>query len=412
MLDGILSELPGKRKAAIFLACMGSDKASRIMSSLSDEEVEELTLSLSSLDSVDSNVRTAVIDEFYEMAVANKVVTQGGIDYARSLLEKAFGADRTIEILTRLQTNLQDVPFQFLKKADPGQVVTFIQDEHPQTISLILAHRPASTSAMVLSALSQDVQSDVVMRIATMERTPPEVVREVERVLERKMAAVFTQGFTFAGGVKDVAEILNNIDRAAEKTIMASLEESDPELADEIARLMFTFDDIVYVDDGGIQKALREVEWSTLFFFIGLFIVVGGLEQVGLLTEIGEWAAEVTGCSAAASAMLVLWMSAILSGFIGNIPYTATMLPIVETMSAQLDASAAPNLLWWSLAIGADMGGNLTIVAASANVLVANLATRNGLKISFLEFFRYGLVTTMITMLIASAYIWLRYLAF
>ncbi len=264
MLDGLLSDLPGKRKAAIFLACMGSDKASRIMSSLSDEEVEELTLSLSSLDSVDSNVRTAVIDEFYELAVANKIVTQGGIDYARSLLEKAFGADRTIEILTRLQTNLQDVPFQFLKKADPGQVVTFIQDEHPQTISLILAHLPASTSAMVLSALSQEVQSDVVMRIATMERTPPEVVREVERVLERKMAAVFTQGFTFAGGVKDVAEILNNIDRAAEKTIMASLEEADPELADEIARLMFTFDDIVYVDDGGIQKALREVESKDL----------------------------------------------------------------------------------------------------------------------------------------------------
>lgn len=262
--EGPLSELPGKRKAAIFLACMGSDKASRIMASLSDDEVEELTLSLSSLDSVDSDIRAAIIDEFYDMAVANKIVTQGGIDYARGLLEKAFGADRTVEILTRLQTNLQDVPFQFLKKADPGQIVTFIQDEHPQTISLILAHLSASTSAMVLSALSQDVQSDVVMRIATMERTPPEVVREVERVLERKMAAVFTQGFTFAGGIKDVAEILNNIDRAAEKTIMAGLEESDPELADEIARLMFTFDDIVYVDDAGIQKALREVESKDL----------------------------------------------------------------------------------------------------------------------------------------------------
>ncbi|MEE8337563.1 MAG: ArsB/NhaD family transporter [Dehalococcoidia bacterium] len=160
------------------------------------------------------------------------------------------------------------------------------------------------------------------------------------------------------------------------------------------------------------HEALREVEWSTLFFFIGLFIVVGGLEQVGLLADIGEWAANVTGGSAAASAMLILWMSAIISGFVDNIPYTATMLPIVETMSAQLDASAAPNLLWWSLAIGADMGGNLTIVAASANVLVANLAIRNGLKISFFEFFRYGIVTTMITMLIASAYIWLRYLAF
>lgn len=258
------SELVGKQKAAIFLACMGSDKASRIMAVMSGEEVEELTLSLSGLESVDSAIRTSVIDEFYEMAVANKVVTQGGLDYARGLLEKAFGSERTIEILTRLQSNLQDVPFQFLKKADPGQIVTFIQDEHPQTISLILAHLPSATSAMVLSALSSEVQADVVMRIATMERTPPEVVREVERVLERKMAAVFTQGFTFAGGVKEVAEILNNIDRAAEKAIMASLEESDPELADEVARLMFTFDDIVYVDDAGIQKALREIESKDL----------------------------------------------------------------------------------------------------------------------------------------------------
>ena len=259
-----ISELVGKQKAAVFLACMGSDKASRIMAAMSEEEVEELTLSLSGLDAVDSNIRTSVIDEFYEMAVANKIVTQGGLDYARGLLEKAFGTSRTMEILTRLQSNLQDVPFQFLKKADPGQIVTFIQDEHPQTISLILAHLPSATSAMVLSALSNELQADIVMRIATMERTPPEVVREVERVLERKMAAVFTQGFTFAGGVKEVAEILNNIDRAAEKAIMASLEESDPDLADEVARLMFTFDDIVYVDDAGIQKALRDIESKDL----------------------------------------------------------------------------------------------------------------------------------------------------
>ena len=264
MRDGVQTEISGKRKAAIFLACVGSDRASRIMAAMSDEEVEELTLSLSSLESVDFSVRTEVIDEFYELAVANKIVTQGGLDYARSLLEKAFGPERSIDILTRLQSNLQDVPFQFLKKADPGQIVTFIQDEHPQTISLILAHLPAPTAAMVLSALGTEVQADVVMRIAKMERTPPEVVREVERVLERKMAAVFTQGFTFAGGVKDVAEVLNNIDRAAEKAIMGSLEEADPELAEEISRLMFTFDDIVYVDDGGIQKALREVESKDL----------------------------------------------------------------------------------------------------------------------------------------------------
>lgn len=257
-------DIPGKQKAAIFLASLGAEPASRVMGVLSDEEVEDLTLGLSGLEMVDSELRTTVIDEFYEMAVANKFVTHGGLDYARNLLEKTFGPERTIEILTRLQSSLQEVPFEFLKKADPSQIVSFIQDEHPQTISLILAHLPSSTSAIILSSLPNDVQSNVVTRIATMERTPPEVVREVERVLERKMAAVFSQGFTFAGGIKEVAEILNSIDRSTEKSIMGELEEQDPELADEIARLMFTFDDVVYVEDGGIQKALREVESKDL----------------------------------------------------------------------------------------------------------------------------------------------------
>lgn len=258
------SEMSGKEKVAIFLACMGGDRASRILAAMNDDEVEEITLSLSSVDQVDPKARSSVMDQFYELAVANKVMTQGGLDYARGLLEKAFGSERTVEILTRLQSSLQDVPFEFLKRADPGQIVTFIQDEHPQTISLILAHLPPQTSAIVLSALSTEIQSDVVRRIATMERTPPEVVREVERVLERKMASVFSQGFTFAGGVKEVAEILNNIDRSAEKSIMGELEESNPDLADEISRLMFTFDDLIFVEDGGIQKALREIESKDL----------------------------------------------------------------------------------------------------------------------------------------------------
>lgn len=243
---------------------MGSEKASRVLGVMQDNEVDELTLNLSSLTSVEADTRVAVLDEFYEMAVANRVVTQGGMDYARGILEKAFGSERSIEILTRLQSSLQDVPFEFLKRADASQIVTFIQDEHPQTISLILAHLKPQTSAVVLSALSNEIQTDVIMRIATMERTPPEVVREVERVLERKMAAVFSQGFTFAGGIKEVAEILNSIDRSAEKSIMAQLEERDPELADDIARLMFTFDDVVFVEDGGIQKALREIDSKDL----------------------------------------------------------------------------------------------------------------------------------------------------
>ena len=231
---------------------------------LSDEEIDQITLDLSSLGTVDANSKSVVLDEFYEMAVAKRFVAQGGIEFAKNLLEKSFGSERAFEVLNRLQSSLQEVPFQFLKRADPSQVCSFIQDEHPQTISLILAHMNPAISSIILSALPQDVQSDVVIRIATMDRTAPEIVREVERVLERKMAAVFSQGYTFAGGVKDVAEILNMIERSTEKTIMADLEERDPELADEIARLMFTFDDIIYVDDAGIQKTLREVESKDL----------------------------------------------------------------------------------------------------------------------------------------------------
>jgi len=213
---------------------------------------------------IDVELRASILAEFHQMYVAKNFVTQGGVEYARGLLEAALGPERALEILTRLQSSLQEVPFEFLKRADPGQIVSFIQDEHPQTIALILAHLDASVSSVVLAALPQDVRPEVVMRIATMDRTPPEIVREVERVLERKMASVFSQGFTFAGGVKEVAEIMNLIERGTEKTIMADLEERDPELADEIARLMFTFDDLIYVDDSGIQKALRDIEQKDL----------------------------------------------------------------------------------------------------------------------------------------------------
>jgi flagellar motor switch protein FliG len=253
-------KLSGKEKAAVLLACLGSRAASRVLSSMNDEEVEQLTLDISTMGPVEADVRVSVFDEFHQMAVANKYMTQGGIDYARELLETAFGSERAIEILTRLQSSLQEVPFEFLKKADPSQICGFIQDEHPQTIALILAHLDSQVSAIILAGLPQTIQAEVVIRIATIDRTPPEIVREVERVLERKMASVFSQGFTFAGGVKEVAEILNRIDRGAEKAIMAELEERDAELADEISRLMFTFEDIVYVDDAGIQKTLREVE--------------------------------------------------------------------------------------------------------------------------------------------------------
>ncbi len=258
------SSLDGRKKAAILLACLGPQAASRVLSSMRDDEIDQLTLDLSSLGAIDADVREAVMEEFHQMMLANRYVTQGGLEFARGLLEQALGEERAMEILGRLQSSLQEIPFEFLKKADPGQICTFIQDEHPQTIALILAHLDPQISAIVISALPQDVRSDVIIRVATMDRTPPEIVREVERVLERKMASVFSQGFTFAGGVKEVAEILNRIERGAEKSIMADLEERDPELADEISRLMFTFDDMIHVEDSGIQKALREIEQREL----------------------------------------------------------------------------------------------------------------------------------------------------
>lgn len=256
--------MTGRNKTAILLACLGPQHASRILGAMTEAEIEQVTMDLSSLGTIDPEVRDEVLSEFYGMALAKRYVAQGGIEYAKNLLESALGPDRALGILTKLQSSLQEVPFEFLKRADSAQICSFIQDEHPQTIALILAHLNSQVSATVLSALPREVQADVIVRIATMDRTPPEIVREVERVLERKMASISTQGFTFAGGVKEVAEILNRIERNAEKAIMANLEERDPELAEEISRLMFTFDDLVYVDDSGIQRALREIETKDL----------------------------------------------------------------------------------------------------------------------------------------------------
>ncbi len=264
MGDNAESALDGRSKAATFLACLDPERAGKILSNLKEEEIEQLTLDLSSLGRVDSETRESVLEEFHSMYVANRFVTAGGIDYARGLLESALGPERALEILTKLQSSLQEVPFEFLKRADPSQISSFIQDEHPQTIALILAHLEPNVAAVVLNGMAAEVRPEVLMRIATMDRTPPEIVREVERVLERKMASVFSQGFTFAGGIRDVAEIMNCIDRGSEKAIMADLEEKDPELADEIGRLMFTFDDLINVEDSGIQKALRDIDQKDL----------------------------------------------------------------------------------------------------------------------------------------------------
>jgi flagellar motor switch protein FliG len=181
-----------------------------------------------------------------------------------SLLEKALGANKAMEIINRLQGSLQMTPFDYIKRTDPQQLLNFIQSEHPQTIALILAHLNPENAATILGALPLEVQVDVATRIAILDRAAPDVVMEIERVLERRISAIFTQEFTAAGGVRSLAEVLNRADRSTEKAIMEKLEESNPTLAEEVKRLMFVFDDLIVLDNRTVQQILREVDAKDL----------------------------------------------------------------------------------------------------------------------------------------------------
>jgi flagellar motor switch protein FliG len=255
-----LSELSGKQKAAILMVTLGSELSARIMKHLEPELLEELTFEIASLGSVPPEVKRQVVEEFIRMAQAKDFISFGGVDYARETLNKAVGMEKAAEILTKLETAIKETPFEFVRRADPGQVLNFIQDEHPQTIALVLAHLTPSVAAMVLAALPDELQTDVVYRISNMEQTSPEIIRDVETVLERKMASVIRPEMTKVGGVKNVAELLNRVDRTTEKSILSNLAERDPELANEVRGLMFVFDDIVMVTDAGIQRVLKEIE--------------------------------------------------------------------------------------------------------------------------------------------------------
>ena len=198
------------------------------------------------------------------MAMAKNYISTGGLEYAQSVLEKALGSEKAASIINRLTTSLQVRPFDFLKKTDPSQLLNFIQNEHPQTIALIMAYLDPDQAATILASLSQERQAEVARRIAMMDRTSPEILREVERVLERKLSSLVTQDFTTAGGVKAIVEVLNRVDRTTEKTIIETLEVDNPELTEEIKRLMFVFEDIVMLDDRSLQMVLREVDTKDL----------------------------------------------------------------------------------------------------------------------------------------------------
>ncbi|MCP5514656.1 MAG: flagellar motor switch protein FliG [Spirochaetales bacterium] len=261
---GVRKDLTGRQKAAIFLVTIGSEISSDIFKHLREDEIESLTFEIARLESIESEDKERVLIEFKELMMAQDFITSGGIDYARELLEKSLGSQKAIDIINRLTSSLQIRPFDFIRRTDPTHLLNFIQQEHPQTIALILAYLEPEKASIILSSLPHETQSDVARRIATMDRTSPETLREVERVLEKKLSTLSSEDYTSAGGVESIVEILNRVDRSTEKTIIESLEEEDPELAEEIKKRMFVFEDIVLLDDRAIQKVLREVDQQEL----------------------------------------------------------------------------------------------------------------------------------------------------
>ena len=264
MLQSKKLQLSGRQKAAIFLVSLGSEVSAEIFKHLREDEIEQLTFEIARLDRIEPEDRDKVLQEFQEMMMAQEFIQNGGIDYARDVLERALGTQKAIDIVNRLTSSLQVRPFDFIRRTDPSHLLNFIQGEHPQTIALILAYLDPQKSAQILSGLSHQIQADVAKRIAQMDRTSPDVLREVERVLERKLSTLASEDFTSAGGIDAIVEVLNNVDRGTEKIIIEALEEEDPELAEEIKKRMFVFEDIVLLDDRSIQKVLREVDTQDL----------------------------------------------------------------------------------------------------------------------------------------------------
>ena len=252
--------LTGRQKAAILLISLGPDVSAQIYKHLTEEEIEKLSLEISSVKKVDASMKEDVLEQFHQIALAQDYISQGGIGYAKTILEKAFGEHEASSIINRLTSSLKVRPFDFARKAEPQQVLNFIQGEHPQTIALVLSYLDSEQAGQILSALPQELQADVARRIATMDSTSPEIISQIEQVLEKNIASSLTGDYTQTGGIQAVVEVLNSVDRGTERTILDALEIQDPELADEIKKRMFVFEDIVILDNRAIQRVIREVE--------------------------------------------------------------------------------------------------------------------------------------------------------
>ncbi len=259
-----LEIIAGARKAAILLVSLETEVAAAVLSHMDREDVERISMEIARLGEVPAEQRRRVVEEFYQTNLARRYIEEGGIDYARRLLEESLPADEATSIMDGLEQSIQMAPFHFLQKAEAASLVTFVQDEHPQTIALILTHLQPKQASEVLAALQPKKQIEVVKRVARMGQTTPEAIRQVEKGLESKLSTFVSQDLERSGGVENIAEILNLVDRSTEKGILETLDEEDAELVEQIRRLMFVFEDILLVDNKGIQAVLKEVAQEEL----------------------------------------------------------------------------------------------------------------------------------------------------
>lgn len=279
-------KLSSRDKAAILMITIGKEYAAKVYKYLTEEEIEQMTLSITSVRRVEPEVKDAIAEEFIQMCIAQKYISEGGIDYAREILDRAFGSEKANDLIMRLSSSLRVKPFDFVRKADSTQVLNFIQNEHPQTIALILSYIDPKNAAQILANLPLDKQTSVIARIANMGITSPEYIKETEHVLEKKLSTMNFGDTTTAGGIDSLVEILNSVDRGTERHLLEALEEKDADLVEEIKKRMFVFEDIVKLSPQAIQRVLREIDNRDLA--IALKGVIGSPVEKAILDNISK----------------------------------------------------------------------------------------------------------------------------
>lgn len=259
-------ELTGIQKVAVLLVALGPEVSVELFKQLTEPEIDHLTMEIANVRKLNSSQTERVLNEFYEMMLAEDYVSEGGLDYARDILEKALGKEKAMDTIGRLTSRLQVKPFNFARRADPNQILNILQHEHSQTIALVLSYLDPKQSSQILSQLPPNKQTEVARRIALMESTSPEIIHQVEQIIERKLSASGTHDYTSTGGVEAIVNVLSKVDRGTEKAILTDLEIDNPELVEEIKKRMFVFEDIVFLDTRSIQRVIREIEDSDLTF--------------------------------------------------------------------------------------------------------------------------------------------------